>query len=119
MDIKGIDPVNSITGEYCTQQKTVFDNTNSFKAKGGLAQMGKAMEHGMVLVMSVWDDFAAEMLWLDSTYPANATDADLGAVRGPCATTSGVPADVQSSASGASVTFSNIKYGDIGTTYTK
>ena len=42
------------------QQKSVFNNTNTFKDKGGLAQMGKAMDNGMVLVMSLWADCKAE-----------------------------------------------------------
>jgi cellulose 1,4-beta-cellobiosidase len=50
----------------CSAQKTAFDDTNAFSAKGGIAAMGKALEEGMVLVMSLWDDHAANMLWLDS-----------------------------------------------------
>ena len=30
---------------------------------------GEAMGRGMVLVMSLWDDHDANMLWLDSNYP--------------------------------------------------
>ncbi len=37
----------------------------------------------------------ANMLWLDSTYPTNGTGQP-GYDRGDCATTSGVPADVES-----------------------
>lgn len=33
--------------------------------------MGKSMDNGMVLVMSIWDDHEANMLWLDSTYPTD------------------------------------------------
>jgi hypothetical protein len=36
-----------------------------------LAQIGAAMAHGMVLVMSLWDDHAVNMLWLDGTFPTN------------------------------------------------
>lgn len=36
------------------------------------------------------------MLWLDSTYPTNADPSSPGKGRGACATTSGVPADVES-----------------------
>lgn len=56
------------------------------------------------------------MLWLDSTtYPVDSTDE--GSARGTCATTSGVPADIESSDASASVIYSNIKFGDIGTTF--
>ena len=30
------------------------------------------MENGMVLVLSLWDDHEAGMLWLDSNFPADA-----------------------------------------------
>ncbi|KAL3420429.1 exoglucanase type c precursor [Phlyctema vagabunda] len=70
----------------------------------------------MTLVMSLWDDHYANMLWLDSTYPTDKTS--YGGPRGECATSSGVPADVESQNAGASVTYSNIKTGPINSTYT-
>jgi cellulose 1,4-beta-cellobiosidase len=33
--------------------------------------MGEALRRGLVLVMSIWDDHDANMLWLDSDYPLN------------------------------------------------
>jgi len=30
--------------------------------------MGEAMRRGMVLVMSLWDDYEAQMDWLDSGF---------------------------------------------------
>jgi len=114
--ISGIDAVNSITDKYCTQQKTAFSDTKQFSAKGGLAQMGKSFANGVVLVMSIWDDYAANMLWLDSTYPTDSSKP--GAARGTCSTSSGVPSQVESASGSASVTFSNIKFGPIGSTYT-
>lgn len=69
----------------------------------------------MALVFSVWDDYDANMLWLDSTYPAGSNK--VGAARGTCATTSGKPSDVESQQANAAVTFSNVKFGPIGSTY--
>merc|ERR1711985_32524 len=54
------------------------------------------------------------MGWLDSTYPTDSTDP--GAARGTCSTDSGKPDDVESSAASSSVTFSNIRFGEIGST---
>ncbi|ELU36377.1 glycosyl hydrolase family 7 domain-containing protein [Rhizoctonia solani AG-1 IA] len=34
-----------------------------------MATMDKSFQAGVVLVMSIWDDHAAHMLWLDSNYP--------------------------------------------------
>ena len=78
--------------------------------------MGEAMDKGMVLVMSLWDDHAADMLWLDSTYPTTKTTP--GGPRGTCPTTSGVPADVEKNSPDSSVKYSNIKVGDFNSTFT-
>jgi len=116
-NFSGITATNSISDTFCTQQKTLFGDTNSFTAKGGLTGMGSAMDKGMVLALSIWDDHAASALWLDSNYPTTADATKPGISRGPCATTSGVPADIEASAPNSSVTYSNIKFGTIGSTY--
>jgi cellulose 1,4-beta-cellobiosidase len=105
---------NSITPAYCTAEGTVFNDT-SFETKGGFASMNAAFSQGMVLVLSLWDDYYANMLWLDSTYPIGGTAA--GDSRGTCATTSGVPATVEASSPGAYVVYSNIKFGAINSTF--
>ena len=56
------------------------------------------------------------MLWLDSNYPANGNPSTPGIARGPCPTTSGVPADVEAEQPNATVKFSNIRFGPIGST---
>ncbi len=56
------------------------------------------------------------MLWLDSTYPTDSTS--LGAARGSCATSSGVPSDVESAQASSKVIYSNIKFGSINSTFT-
>jgi len=119
VDVPNMDPVNSITDNFCTQQKSVFGDPNAFGQKGGLTTMGKSLDQGMVLVMSLWDDHAADMLWLDSDYPTTKSPSTPGVARGTCPTGSGVPATVEQQSPGASVTFSNIKTGDIGSTYSK
>lgn len=114
-NIAGVDPTNSITEDFCDQQKTAFNDTNDFKAKGGLAKMGAQLEK-MVLVLSVWDDTAVSMNWLDSTYPPTASGP--GAVRGTCDPAAGLPATVESAHPDASVIYSNIKIGAINSTFT-
>ncbi|KAG6906539.1 Exoglucanase 1, partial [Tephrocybe rancida] len=115
--IPGLDSYDSVTGAYCDAQKTAFGDTKQFQAKGGLTAMGKAAKNGMVLVLSVWDDHAVNMLWLDSTYPTTGDPSTPGVGRGTCATTSGTPTDVEANAPNSSVTYSNIRFGDIGSTY--
>ncbi|TFK71915.1 cellobiohydrolase I [Pluteus cervinus] len=107
---------DSITGAYCDAQKSVFGDTTDFQNKGGLAAMGKALSNGVVLVMSVWDDPATNMLWLDSSYPVDAAPSRPGVARGTCSNWSGgIPTDVE--LPDATVTFSNIRFGPIGSTY--
>lgn len=77
--------------------------------------MSKAFEDGMVLVMSIWDDHDVDMLWLDSTYPVGSTKK--GAKRGTCSADSGKPEDVENNSPNSSVTFSNVRFGKIGSTY--
>ncbi|KAJ4394579.1 Exoglucanase 1 [Gnomoniopsis smithogilvyi] len=106
---------NSITQDFCDAQKTAFNDTNDFTAKGGLAKMGEQLTK-MVLVLSIWDDTAVSMNWLDSTYPPGATGP--GAVRGTCDPAAGVPATVEAAHPDASVIYSNIKVGAINSTFT-
>lgn len=106
---------NSITTAFCDAQKAAFGDQYTFKTHGGMQSMSNAMSKGMVLVMSLWDDHYANMLWLDSTYPTDQTK--VGAKRGSCATSSGVPADVESQSPDATVTYSNIRFGPIGSTF--
>jgi cellulose 1,4-beta-cellobiosidase len=116
-DISGVTG-NEITQDFCDAQKKAFGDQNVFDDKGGMSQIGKALSGDMVLVMSLWDDHYSDMLWLDSTYPTNATASTPGAARGSCSTSSGAPSDVESNNADASVTYSNIKFGPINSTFT-
>jgi len=108
---------NSITESFCTEQKAVFNNTDTFDAHGGFASMSQAYEQGMVLVLSLWDDYADSMTWLDSLDPATGSASTPGIARGTCSTTSGVPATVEAQHPGAYVIYSNIKTGPINSTF--
>ena len=108
---------NSLTDAFCDAEAKVFDYNNTFKAHGGMSEMGDAIGDGMVLSFALWLDSTAHMLWLDSNYPTDRDPTQPGVSSGPCATDSGVPADVLREQPYAAVTFSNIKIGDIGSTY--
>jgi cellulose 1,4-beta-cellobiosidase len=58
--------------------------------------MGQSLDRGMVLALSLWDDYAAYMLWLDSSYPLDKDASAPGVNRGPCSTDTGKPPDVES-----------------------
>ena len=116
-NIPGMATFNSITDDFCNAQKTMFGDNNIFERMGGLATMGDAFDTGMALVMSIWDDHDVNMLWLDSDYPTDVPATNPGVSRGPCATNSGAPTTIENQNAGASVQFSNIKFGPIGSTY--
>jgi cellulose 1,4-beta-cellobiosidase len=106
---------NSLSDEMCSAHKQIFGDTNDFSNKGGMAATSKALDAGMVLVMSLWDDHAADMLWLDSTYPKDKTS--FGGPRGTCATSSGDPDATESKDANAYVEYSDIRVGEIDSTY--
>ncbi|KAG8855408.1 Exoglucanase 1 [Tulasnella sp. 330] len=117
-NLPGLTTYNSISDAFCKAQKTVTGDTDTFETLGGMTEMGEAMARGMVLVLSIWDDYAVDMLWLDSDYPTTASPTAPGVARGTCATSSGVPATVEAAGANVHVIYSNIKFGDIGSTYT-
>jgi len=112
--VSGITATNELSTEFCEQETSAFAETDTFDQKGGFSAMSKAMETGMVLVLSLWDDYAVNMLWLDSDFPTDGKAP--GDSRGTCATTSGVPATVEAQSPNAKVIFSDIRFGAIGST---
>jgi len=107
-------PGTSETSEFCSAQKTLFGDRDDFAKKGGLKQMGEALDRGMVLVVSLWDDISVYMNWLDSYDGCDPTEP--GCKRGPCDPTVGKPATLRSEHPGSSYSFLNLKVGDIDTT---
>ncbi|KAF9895228.1 hypothetical protein FE257_000130 [Aspergillus nanangensis] len=91
--------VDSITADYCA------DPSSAFNRLGGLEGMGEAIGRGMVLAMSIWNDAGQFMSWLD------------GGDAGPCNATEGDPALIEKLHPNTHVTFSNIRWGDLGSTF--
>ena len=108
---------DSLTDEYVAAYKPVFGEPNDYAAKGSMKRMGEALARGVVLTFSLWDDSSTHMLWLDSIYPPDADPNSPGAMAGPCPTDGGVPEEMHELYPDAYVTYSNIKFGPIGTTY--
>ncbi|KAL4998261.1 putative 1,4-beta-D-glucan cellobiohydrolase A [Aspergillus recurvatus] len=114
-NISGVEG-NSITSEFCTAQKSAFGDDDIFAQHGGLSAMGDAAS-AMVLILSIWDDHHSSMMWLDSSYPTDADPSQPGVARGTCEHGAGDPDVVESQHADASVTFSNIKFGPVGSTF--
>jgi len=108
---------NQLDPTFCKAVKTSFGDDDHFNAKGGFDQFSKAVSAGMVLVMSLWDDHYANMLWLDSAYPLDKDASTPGVGRGTCATSSGTPKEIETSQASNQVIYSNIKFGPINSTF--
>ncbi|ROV96533.1 hypothetical protein VMCG_07777 [Cytospora schulzeri] len=91
---------DSINSTWCSAVDSSVDEY------GNLESMGQALGRGMVMAFSIWNDDSQYMSWLDS------------GSSGPCNGTEGSPNLIQKKAPGAHVVFSNIKWGDIGSTFT-
>ncbi|KAK0382878.1 hypothetical protein NLU13_8794 [Sarocladium strictum] len=89
---------DTITTQLCNQ----WDS--SAATFGSLPAMGQALGRGMTLVFSIWNDNSQFMNWLDS------------GSNGPCSATEGDPSLIMKNAPNTHVTFSNIRWGDIGST---
>lgn len=113
----GIQDYDSVSDNFCNDQKKLFGDNNDFEKKGGLSALGKSLDNGMVLVLSLWDDHDVNMLWLDSDFPTDKPASNPGIARGSCSTSSGKPDDVESQYPNANVKYFNLKYGTIGSTY--
>jgi cellulase len=102
VNITGQAAVNSITDSYCAAQGT---GTERFMEQGAIEGIGEALSRGMVLIFSIWWDSGGFMNWLDS------------GSSGPCNATEGDPAFIVKVQPDPTVTWSNIKWGEIGSTY--
>ncbi|KAI0139931.1 glycoside hydrolase family 7 protein [Hypoxylon sp. NC0597] len=111
----GFPSTSDITPEYCSAEVAAFGDRDRFSEVGGFDQLNQALDIPMVLVMSIWDDHYANMLWLDSSYPPEKAGQP-GGDRGDCPQDSGVPSDVESQIPDAKVIWSNIRFGPIGST---
>lgn len=114
--LQSLDPVGSLTEATCSQAKKLFGDEDDHAKKGGLKQLGNALKQGVVLTMSLWADFEANCLWLDSNYPVDKDASMPGVARGTCPTSSGKPNEVISQFPDATVKFMNIRVGDFGST---
>jgi len=116
-NVNGIDRTDSVNDKMCDQTKEAFKDYPDFQEKGGMKAFGDAMDNGMVLVLSLWGDFEAHMLWLDSSYPLDRDPSEPGVNRGPCSMDSGNPDDLVEDVPDAYVKFSKLRVGTLGSTY--
>ena len=92
---------DSINSTWCSSADASADTY------GNLETMGEALGRGMVLAFSIWNDASQYMDWLDS------------GSAGPCNSTEGNPTLIQENEPDTHGVFSNLKWGDIGSTFTE
>lgn len=110
---------SSLTDEYCVAEETLFPGNHWSSKTGQVSDMTGALKKGMVLVVSSWNDPASHMGWLDGNSGSSA-----GFQRGPCVT-GGIPSDPKSYTTfdnstdhtDHKVTYSNLKFGAINSTF--
>ncbi|KAH8173519.1 glycosyl hydrolase family 7 domain-containing protein [Sarocladium implicatum] len=93
---------NTMDDEYCASR-----GSERYFDLGATKAMGDALTRGMVLAFSVWWSEGDEMSWLDG----EAENA------GPCKAGEGKPSNILDIQPDTAVTFSKIKWGEIGSTY--
>jgi len=97
-------PAVSGKGDSVTESFCEANNFTAYTSRGGMEAMGRALGRGMVLVAAIWNQPDGFMQSLD------------GGVHGPCNATEGDPKNIQATAPDTQVTFSNIRWGEIGST---
>jgi cellulase len=98
----GLPQVSYTTDEYCKAT-----GARRFMELGAHKTMGDALTRGMVLAFSIWWDESGGMTWLDGEKDG----------AGPCKDGEGLPAAVRKVEADPTVVFSNIKWGEIGSTF--
>lgn len=101
VDVNGVEQ-NAMDDAYCEAT-----NATEYMRLGATSGMGEALARGMVLIFSLWWDKSSNMTWLDSAAEGN----------GPCNATESNPTFIQQVQPDPQVTFSNIRWGDIGSTF--
>ena len=108
---------DSITDQFCDDKKDLFGDVKDYQELGGMAGMGDSLQRGQVMIFSLWDDVAVNMLWLDSAYPLDKPVTDPGIKRGDCpGGTESTPTYLRDTYPDSYVIFKNAAVGEIGST---
>ncbi|KAK7216841.1 hypothetical protein V2G26_004844 [Clonostachys chloroleuca] len=110
----GLPDSSEINDALCSTVFNVFGDYDRYTEVGGWSAISDALSKPHVLVLSIWADHYANMLWLDGVWPKDSTS--LGAKRGDCPANSGVPSEVVANYPDSFVTWSNIRFGPTGST---
>ncbi|KAL2172337.1 hypothetical protein VTG60DRAFT_6176 [Thermothelomyces hinnuleus] len=100
VDSPGLPRTDRMTDEFCAAT-----GSTRFTELGAMEGMGDALTRGMVLALSIWWSEGDNMNWLDS------------GEAGPCDPDEGNPSNIVRVQPDPEVVFSNLRWGEIGSTY--
>ncbi|KAI8446517.1 glycoside hydrolase [Phakopsora pachyrhizi] len=100
---------NSVTDEFCSNSTAAIQQKDSFKYKGGLEALGRAMDDGMVMVLSLSLGDVSDQILKDPKSSALALVKSISNITEQSHSN-------QKNISVASVTFSHIKIGPLNAT---
>ncbi|KIO23989.1 carbohydrate-binding module family 1 protein [Tulasnella calospora MUT 4182] len=106
----------SIKDNFCLAERNAFGEPDYFTPNGGLTSVGNSLKRGGVLVFGISDDKDRSLQWLDGVWPQDQIPTNPGVKRGSCDAASGNINETRASVPNASVTFSNVRIGVIGST---
>jgi cellulose 1,4-beta-cellobiosidase len=106
---------SGISADYCKAKQVLFNEHNRFDPSGGWTMHQQAIRQPMVLTMAITDDYWAHNLYLDSLFPLE-NEGLPGSLHGPCAVDTSDPEYTSNNFGRATVKWSNIRFGPIGST---
>lgn len=108
--------LNSLSTLYCVNEAEAFSYADTFDVHGGMGRMTTALNTGMVLAVSINDNYSWNLTYLDSVFYPNSNPKNPGVTRGPCLGVNDGPYTVETLYPSSQFIVSNIRYGDIGST---
>ncbi|KAA0201487.1 Glycosyl Hydrolase 7 [Hyalella azteca] len=115
----GLENYNSVSDGFCNDYAAFTGGMNHFEEVGGMKVTSDALGRGVMIAFSLWADYGSHMLWLDGPFPPDSDPTEPGHLNGPCSADSGDPNDLIANYPDSTITFSNIKYGTIGSTFSR
>ncbi|KAK4442127.1 Exoglucanase 1 [Podospora aff. communis PSN243] len=115
---EGLPKESGLTADICSKTPDLFEEFDRFGSNGGWNSHKEVLSRPMVLALSISTDSYSHNLWLDGVYPpeGGGPDGIPGQVRGDCPLEGSDPYTVVVQNPRAKATWSNIRFGPVGST---
>jgi cellulose 1,4-beta-cellobiosidase len=114
-DLPGLPAQNSINADYCKAKTELYEYRDRWNRVGGYAKHLEMLSQPMVLTMGITNDHWSWNAWLDSQWLPE-EEGKPGTERGPCKLEDNDPAETSARYGRATVVWSNLRFGPIGST---